>query len=98
MSGVSPVLVSLALTSAPSSISASSFGPGIHEADLSRVFDRFVTYRPAGNRRDHLGLLAIARTIVEGYGGSVSASNRPEGGAAFEVRLRRVTDAVTQSI
>jgi two-component system sensor histidine kinase ChvG len=64
-------------------------GPGIPEGHLSRVFDRFFTYRPdEPGRRDHAGVgLAIARTIVEGYGGTISASNREGGGAVFEVAL-----------
>ena len=58
--------------------------------NLARVFDRFFTFRPAGGPRGepHDGLgLAIVRAIVEGYGGSVAASNREGGGARFEVRL-----------
>ena len=64
-------------------------GPGIPEAHLSRVFDRFFTYRPQEpGRRDHAGLgLAIARTIVEGYGGTIAASNREGGGTSVEVKL-----------
>lgn len=74
-------------------------GPGIPNEHLDRIFDRFFTYRPAEGRREHLGLgLAIARTIVESYGGSISASNGPEGGAAFEVRLHRAPGAVPQSV
>jgi two-component system, OmpR family, sensor histidine kinase ChvG len=65
-------------------------GPGLPEGHLERVFERFFTYRPASGRRDHIGLgLPIARTIVEGYGGEISAANRREGGAVFEVRLHR---------
>jgi two-component system sensor histidine kinase ChvG len=64
-------------------------GPGIPEENLARLFDRFFTYRPAEHRR-HTGLgLSIVKTIVEAYGGSVSASNDPDGGAMFEVRLPR---------
>ena len=74
-------------------------GPGIPEEHLERIFDRFFTYRPVEGRREHLGLgLAIARTIVESYDGSIAASNRPEGGAAFEVRLHRSHRAVPQSV
>jgi two-component system sensor histidine kinase ChvG len=80
-------------------IAVADAGPGIPESHLDRVFDRFFTYRPADGRRDHLGLgLAIARTIVEGYGGRISAANRPDGGALFEFRLRRAPKAVAQSV
>lgn len=65
-------------------------GPGIPEAHLDRIFDRFFSYRPGEPhaRNGHTGLgLAIAKAIVEGYGGTIKAGNRPEGGARFEVRL-----------
>jgi two-component system, OmpR family, sensor histidine kinase ChvG len=65
-------------------------GPGIPETTLGKIFDRFFTYRPGEpHARDgHTGLgLAIAKAIVEGYGGTITAGNRPEGGARFEVRL-----------
>ena len=62
-------------------------------ACFSRLFDRFFTYRPAEQRR-HTGLgLSIVKTIVEAYGGTVSASNDPNGGALFEVRLPRARAA-----
>jgi two-component system sensor histidine kinase ChvG len=63
-------------------------GPGIPDAHLARIFQRFFSYRPIDTRREHVGLgLAIAKQIVESYGGTISASNRPEGGASFDVRL-----------
>lgn len=65
-------------------------GPGIPETHLARVFDRFFSYRPdePHARNGHTGLgLAIVKAIVEGYGGTVTAENRSEGGARFEVRL-----------
>jgi two-component system, OmpR family, sensor histidine kinase ChvG len=65
-------------------------GPGIPEPNLARIFDRFFTHRPDGSRGGHTGLgLAIVKTIVEGYGGAVSAANGEEGGAVFTVRLPR---------
>ena len=69
------------------------YGPGIADENLARIFDRFFTYRPAEQRR-HTGLgLSIAKTIVEAYGGAVTAANDPEGGAVFEVRLPRAKAA-----
>ncbi|HEX5717701.1 MAG TPA: stimulus-sensing domain-containing protein [Thermoanaerobaculia bacterium] len=65
-------------------------GPGIPETHLDRIFDRFFRYRPdeSGSRNGHTGLgLSIVKAIVDGYGGSITARNRPEGGARFEVRL-----------
>jgi two-component system sensor histidine kinase ChvG len=70
-------------------------GPGIPEGHLERIFDRFFRYRPEGGRDGHTGLgLAITRAIVDGYGGSILARNRPEGGARFEVRLPAVPSPV----
>ena len=63
-------------------------GPGIPSSHLGQVFDRFFSYRPGTDRREHMGLgLAIAKAVVTGYGGEISARNRPEGGAEFEVAL-----------
>jgi two-component system NtrC family sensor kinase len=64
-------------------------GPGIDETILDQVFDPFVTTKAAGQGTG-LGL-AVCHTIVEGIGGSIAAGNRPEGGAAFEVRLPAAT-------
>jgi two-component system sensor histidine kinase ChvG len=65
-------------------------GPGIPPENLSRVFDRFFTFRPAEQRAQrHTGLgLVIVKTIVQAYGGTATAANRDDGhGAAFEVTL-----------
>lgn len=69
-------------------------GPGIPDAHLERIFQRFFSYRPVDARREHVGLgLAIAKQIVESYGGGISAANRPGGGARFEVRLPRLSES-----
>jgi two-component system sensor histidine kinase MprB len=62
-------------------------GPGIPEADLPHVFDRF--FRGANTRgKQGSGLgLAIVRQVAEQHGGSVSASNAADGGAVFTLRL-----------
>ncbi len=71
-------------------------GPGIPEARLEHVFDRFYTERPAGEQfGSHSGLgLSISRQIVDALKGQISAENRrgPDGavlGARFVVRLPR---------
>jgi two-component system sensor histidine kinase MprB len=62
-------------------------GPGIAPEDLPHVFDRF--YRsPAARGLPGSGLgLAIVRQVAEADGGSVAASNHPDGGAVLELRL-----------
>jgi two-component system, OmpR family, sensor histidine kinase ChvG len=69
-------------------LSIADRGPGIPEAHLGQVFERFFSYRPGADRREHLGLgLAIARQVVVGYGGTIRARNREGGGAVFDVDL-----------
>jgi two-component system OmpR family sensor kinase len=67
-------------------------GPGIRREDLPRVFDRFYrAHGPRGATTGGSGLgLAVTRRIVELHEGSVSVSNRPEGGAVFTIVLPRV--------
>ena len=64
-------------------------GAGMPEADLPRIFERF--YRVDRSRsRDPGGTglgLSIVRHLVELHGGTVTAANRPGGGAIFTVRL-----------
>jgi two-component system, NtrC family, sensor kinase len=62
-------------------------GPGIAEEVRVSLFEPFVTTKPAG-RGTGLGL-AVCHTIVERLGGTIEASNAPEGGARFVVRLPR---------
>jgi two-component system sensor histidine kinase ChvG len=64
-------------------------GPGIPPSHLERIFERFFSYRPEeGDARGHAGLgLAIAKSIVQGYGGTIGARIRDGRGAVFEIRL-----------
>ncbi|UPG72967.1 stimulus-sensing domain-containing protein [Roseomonas gilardii subsp. gilardii] len=69
-------------------------GPGIPEAKLENIFDRFYSERPKGEQfGQHSGLgLSICRQIVEGLNGRITAENRrgEDGGIAgarFVVRL-----------
>jgi two-component system, OmpR family, phosphate regulon sensor histidine kinase PhoR len=67
-------------------------GPGIPEADLPRVFERFYRVDKSRTRgaRDPGGTglgLAIVKHLVELHGGKATAANRPEGGAVLTVEL-----------
>ena len=69
-------------------------GPGMPEARLEHVFDRFYSERPHGERfGQHSGLgLSISRQIVQALKGSIAAENRRDAagrvvGARFVVRL-----------
>ncbi|MBO0842111.1 MAG: HAMP domain-containing histidine kinase [Nocardioides sp.] len=62
-------------------------GPGIAEADIPHVFERF--YRSTEARSmpgSGLGL-AIVRQVTERFGGSVKASSSPTGGARLELEF-----------
>jgi signal transduction histidine kinase len=65
-------------------IEVSDTGPGIPEDRLEQVFHRFV--KAGDSRGTGLGL-SIARDLVEAHGGTLRATNRAEGGAAFTVSL-----------
>lgn len=66
-------------------IAVRDHGPGLPEEVLHHLFEPFYTTKPAG---EGLGLgLAISLTIVESYGGTLSADNAPDGGAIFTLTL-----------
>lgn len=63
-------------------------GPGIDDAVLPHIFDRFYKADAARTRSAGSGLgLAIAQENVRLHGGTVRAANRPVGGAVFTVEL-----------
>jgi two-component system sensor histidine kinase KdpD len=67
-------------------ISVLDDGPGLPRHALPFIFDKF--YRAPSARTGGTGLgLAIVKGLVEAQGGHVEAANRPEGGAAFRIRL-----------
>ena len=73
-------------------------GPGIAEADLPHVFDRFYRADAARNTPGTgLGLSIVAQTITQ-HGGWVKAGRSAQGGAEFTVQLPGASspEALTQ--
>jgi len=68
-------------------LSVEDSGPGIPEAALPHLFDRFYQ-ADVRHRRSGSGLgLAIVRSVTLWHGGEVRAENRPTGGARFVLEL-----------
>jgi two-component system sensor histidine kinase KdpD len=61
-------------------------GPGLPEAELEHVFDRFFRVNAEGISGTGLGL-SIAKGMVEAHNGRIWAENRKHGGAAFCLAL-----------
>jgi PAS domain S-box-containing protein len=64
-------------------VSVADSGTGIDESAMAHLFEPFYTTKSEG-----LGMgLAISRTIIRAHGGTLEASNNPEGGATFALTL-----------
>jgi signal transduction histidine kinase len=84
----STVRVSSAADERTATLVVSDDGPGIAEAELPHVFERFHRGREERGTTSGAGLgLSIARELTELMGGSIAATSRPGGGASFAVRL-----------
>ncbi len=69
-------------------VSVADRGPGIPEADLARVFEKFYQVRGDGDGRGGAGLgLAIAKGIVEAHRGRIWAERREGGGTIVRIAL-----------
>ncbi|HVV49408.1 MAG TPA: PAS domain S-box protein [Polyangia bacterium] len=82
-----PIQVSLAREPGSAVIEVRDRGPGVPEGELSRIFERF---ERAASARHYGGMglgLYVARQIAEAHGGTIVASNLPQGGACFTIRL-----------
>jgi PAS domain S-box-containing protein len=63
--------------------SVTDFGTGIDENNIGRLFEPFYTTKPEG-----LGMgLSISQGIIKAHGGTMEASNNPDGGATFAFTL-----------
>lgn len=84
----SHVLVAATTHSRELVVTVADDGPGLPAGSEEKSFDRF--YRgasgPDAGRGSGLGL-AICRAILGLHGGTITAANRPGGGAEFAVRL-----------
>lgn len=70
-------------------VSVSDTGPGVDETARQRLFQPFVTTKPAG-----MGVgLSISRTIVESHGGRIWTEPNPGGGAVFRFTVRTAPDS-----
>ena len=71
----------------PGTITVRDHGAGVEPADLARIFDRF--YRaPSARAQPGSGLgLAIVSDVVRRHGGTVAATNHPDGGTLITVSL-----------
>jgi len=66
-------------------VEVSDNGAGLRDEDTGRIFDPFYTTKEPG-RGMGLGLAVSAR-LIDGMGGYIEASGRPEGGALLAVSL-----------
>jgi two-component system sensor histidine kinase KdpD len=83
----SPIDIAGAAVNGHVTIDIADHGPGLPKGAENRIFEKFFRAHGGANRRG-IGLgLAICRTIVEGHGGTITAENRPGGGAIFHITL-----------
>jgi signal transduction histidine kinase len=63
-------------------------GPGFPADELPRIFETFFRGSNARGKESGYGLgLSLAKRVAEAHGGSITAKNRPEGGAVLELVL-----------
>jgi PAS domain S-box-containing protein len=68
-------------------------GPGILEEEVEQLFQLFYRSPSTAPRASGAGIgLFVCRQLVVAMGGSISARNRAQGGAVFEMALRRYGD------
>lgn len=83
--------ITVAAVAAPGALvlSVADEGPGLAGDLLPHIFDKFRRGAAAPTGGSGLGL-AIVRGFVEAHGGSITARNRPSGGAEFVIRLPQI--------
>lgn len=74
-------------------LSVKDGGPGIPENEFDKLFKEFsrTSNLPTGGESTSgIGLYVVKR-IVTSHGGEISVENRPEGGAHFQIKLKRIS-------
>lgn len=74
-------------------VSVRDAGPGFPEGLGDQLFEPFFSTKAEGTGMG----LAIARSIVEAHGGSLSGKNCPEGGALFSICLPEAAEAKSRA-
>jgi signal transduction histidine kinase len=69
----------------------SDTGPGISEADISKLFDLFWQAKLTAHMGSGIGL-AVAKAIVEQHGGKIWAESNPGVGATFFFTVPQAID------
>ena len=90
--------IDVSWSSAPDlvTIAVRDHGPGIADADLPRLFDRFFRGTHGQARHEGTGMgLWIARGLLAAIGGRVWAENCPDGGARFMITVPVASTATT---
>lgn len=78
----------LSIEGADAVLRVNDHGPGVPPDQRERIFEPFYRLPGASEREGGVGLgLALVRSIALRHGGTASCSNRPDGGACFELRL-----------
>lgn len=81
-------LIQIVLEQTPNAIGVQvrDHGPGIEEADIEHIFDRF--YISRNSKKSHTGIgLNLSDLVVQKHFGKIKAYNHVDGGAVFEIRL-----------
>jgi two-component system sensor histidine kinase KdpD len=83
----SPIELRAVSAQGAAEIEVADRGPGIPAGDEERIFEKF--YRGGdGTRASGTGLgLAVCQAIVRAHGGTITATNRPGGGAILRFTL-----------
>ena len=85
----SPIEISARATQDKLELDISDRGPGLNAGDESRIFEKFYRgQRKTGRETRGAGLgLPICKAIIRAHHGTITASNRMDGGAVFHIRL-----------